>query len=116
MVWSECRTTGASPGPRGYHTATSIDNARILVFGGSDGQECFSDLHILDTGIYALFICYCDNNNLPISHVTPFDKLPMPGQRSKSSIRSLAWHTQHVWWVPCSLYSVAMMGVTTQTS
>ena len=54
MVWSECKTTGSKgdsvPGPRGYHTATLLENNRILVFGGSDGQECFSDLHILDTG------------------------------------------------------------------
>jgi len=53
MLWAECKTTGvkgdSSPGPRGYHTSTLIDNSRILVFGGSDGQECFSDLHILDT-------------------------------------------------------------------
>jgi len=52
LVWSECRATGAKgevPGPRGYHSATLLPNNRILVAGGSDGQECFSDVYILDT-------------------------------------------------------------------
>lgn len=33
----------------GYHSASLIDN-KMWVFGGSDGQECFSDVSILDPG------------------------------------------------------------------
>ncbi|KAI8814668.1 hypothetical protein BJ742DRAFT_671422 [Cladochytrium replicatum] len=36
-----------SQNPRGYHTATLIGH-KVLVFGGSDGRECFSDVRLLD--------------------------------------------------------------------
>jgi len=35
------------PASRGYHTASLIEN-KLCIYGGSDGQECFSDLWSLD--------------------------------------------------------------------
>ncbi|KAL6066617.1 Kelch motif, variant 2 [Balamuthia mandrillaris] len=54
MTWSEFEATPATkkdsvPGPRGFHTATLVAKDKILIFGGSDGNECFSDVFILDT-------------------------------------------------------------------
>lgn len=37
------------PGPRGYHTANLVGNV-MIVMGGSDGRECFSDIWCLDLG------------------------------------------------------------------
>lgn len=53
MAWSKIKCSAAkghtAPGPRGYHTATLVENNKILIYGGSDGQECFADVHVLDT-------------------------------------------------------------------
>jgi len=46
-TWSLIQTTGKPPAPRGYHTS-SIVGSKVIVFGGSDGHECFNDIHILD--------------------------------------------------------------------
>jgi len=42
-------TIGSRPGPRGYHTANLVGNIMIVV-GGSDGRECFSDIWVLNLG------------------------------------------------------------------
>jgi len=49
FTWRACNVKGDVPPPRGYHAACQVDNNKILVTGGSDGQECFSDVCILDT-------------------------------------------------------------------
>ncbi|KAL6625306.1 galactose oxidase [Neocallimastix sp. 'constans'] len=46
-TWTHINTTGKSPSPRGYHTS-NIVGSKVIVFGGSDGHECFNDIHILD--------------------------------------------------------------------
>lgn len=46
-VWSVVKTTGKPPVPRGYHTS-NIVGSKVIVYGGSDGHECFNDIHILD--------------------------------------------------------------------
>jgi len=46
-VWTKITTTGKAPSPRGYHTSTLVGN-KVIVYGGSDGHECFSDIFILD--------------------------------------------------------------------
>ncbi|KAI9105532.1 hypothetical protein DFS34DRAFT_16521 [Phlyctochytrium arcticum] len=38
-----------APANRGYHTSTPVQNTPlVLLFGGSDGHECFSDVQILN--------------------------------------------------------------------
>ncbi|EMD35037.1 hypothetical protein CERSUDRAFT_116544 [Gelatoporia subvermispora B] len=46
MRW-ECLQEHGKPRPRGYHTTNLIGNV-MVVFGGSDGKECFSDLWCLN--------------------------------------------------------------------
>ncbi|KAJ2753575.1 hypothetical protein GGI19_003041 [Coemansia pectinata] len=45
--WEEVETKGGRPFPRGYHTSTLVGN-QVVVFGGSDGQECFGDTSLLN--------------------------------------------------------------------
>jgi len=47
FVWTKLTTTGEAPSPRGYHTSTLIGN-KVVVYGGSDGHKCFSEVYILD--------------------------------------------------------------------
>ncbi|KAH9823395.1 hypothetical protein DFH28DRAFT_1118809 [Melampsora americana] len=47
LEWRELGIKGQSPLNRGYHSANLI-GSKCVIFGGSDGGECFSDLHILD--------------------------------------------------------------------
>lgn len=45
--WEQVETKGGRPFPRGYHTS-SLVGSRVVVFGGSDGQECFGDTSLLN--------------------------------------------------------------------
>ncbi|KAJ3392144.1 hypothetical protein HDU92_008621 [Lobulomyces angularis] len=47
ICWIKIKTMGKSPRPRGYHTSNLVDD-KLVVLGGSDGHECFSDIHVLD--------------------------------------------------------------------
>jgi len=49
LKWSLIETSGEPPAPRGYHTANLIGNVMVIV-GGSDGKECFSDVWCLNLG------------------------------------------------------------------
>lgn len=49
LRWTLIETTGKPPAPRGYHTANLVGNVMIVV-GGSDGRECFSDVWCLHLG------------------------------------------------------------------
>ncbi|KAN0045305.1 hypothetical protein ACTA71_005682 [Dictyostelium dimigraforme] len=49
LTWTYIKTTGAIPGSRGYHSSVLLSNNRIGVFGGSDGNDCFSDFYVFDT-------------------------------------------------------------------
>jgi hypothetical protein len=51
MRWEEVPTTGRKPSHRGYHTANLIGNIMIVV-GGSDGKDCFSDIWCLNLGAF----------------------------------------------------------------
>ncbi|KAJ1990672.1 hypothetical protein H4R33_001622 [Dimargaris cristalligena] len=44
--WSRLNTEGTPPRARGYHTNNIIQD-KLLVYGGSDGNTCFDDIHIL---------------------------------------------------------------------
>ncbi|EPS95476.1 hypothetical protein FOMPIDRAFT_1038481 [Fomitopsis schrenkii] len=47
MRWEHVETRGRRPLPRGYHTANLVGNVMVVV-GGSDGRECFSDIWCLN--------------------------------------------------------------------
>lgn len=49
MRWEEVETRGRKPVARGYHTANLVGNVMVVV-GGSDGKECFSDIWCLNLG------------------------------------------------------------------
>lgn len=53
MKWKDvtANVKGRKPTARGYHSMTLVES-KAIVFGGSDGTECFSDVHILDMGLY----------------------------------------------------------------
>ncbi|KAI9487706.1 MAG: hypothetical protein EXX96DRAFT_473738 [Benjaminiella poitrasii] len=45
--WSKLNPKGTFPIARGYHTCNLVKD-KLIIYGGSDGHECFSDVHILD--------------------------------------------------------------------
>lgn len=49
MKWEMIGTNGKMPTARGYHTANLVGNVMVVV-GGSDGKECFSDIWCLNLG------------------------------------------------------------------
>lgn len=49
LRWEQVPTHGTKPGARGYHTANLVGEV-MVVLGGSDGRECFSDVWVLDLG------------------------------------------------------------------
>ncbi len=64
MRWQKQRTTGSKPSPRGYHTANLVGNIMIVV-GGSDGRQTFSDIYCLNLGMeicHSLIRCGSDAN------------------------------------------------------
>lgn len=49
LKWEEQMTIGRKPSRRGYHTSSFVGN-KMVVVGGSDGKECFTDIWILNLG------------------------------------------------------------------
>lgn len=49
LVWQKLEPKGRPPISRGYHT-TNLVGSKLVVYGGSDGHECFSDVYVLDLG------------------------------------------------------------------
>ncbi|ORY92943.1 hypothetical protein BCR35DRAFT_349243, partial [Leucosporidium creatinivorum] len=47
LEWKEVKTRGRKPIARGYHSMNLV-GSKAVVFGGSDGTECFSDVFVLD--------------------------------------------------------------------
>ncbi|KAI0312266.1 hypothetical protein OF83DRAFT_675176 [Amylostereum chailletii] len=47
LKWEQVNVSRKRPTPRGYHTANLIGNVMIIM-GGSDGRDCFSDIWALD--------------------------------------------------------------------
>ncbi|CAO3647217.1 unnamed protein product [Mucor hiemalis] len=47
LCWEKLQTTGIPPPARGYHTSNLVKD-KLVVFGGSDGHDCFEDVHVLD--------------------------------------------------------------------
>jgi len=52
--WIYALSFGSAPSPRGFHTSLYYDS-RMLVFGGVNVTTNFSELWILDLGIYAYY-------------------------------------------------------------
>jgi len=46
MRWEKVETRGRKPSERGYHTANLVGNVMVVI-GGSDGRECYSDIWCL---------------------------------------------------------------------
>ncbi|KAL9186967.1 hypothetical protein ACHAXT_010687 [Thalassiosira profunda] len=49
--WSTLKAVGTAPPPRSYHSATAIgdgNSARVVIFGGNDGDKCFDGVHVLE--------------------------------------------------------------------
>jgi hypothetical protein len=53
MRWAELPTHGKKPTPRGYHTANLVGNIMVVI-GGSDGKESFTDVWCLNLGVSLL--------------------------------------------------------------
>lgn len=47
LKWEVLKPQGNPPIARGYHTSNLVKD-KLIVYGGSDGHECFSDVHVLD--------------------------------------------------------------------
>jgi len=58
--WSALISFGDMPCPREFSSATVIGNSKILMYGGWDGSDCLSDLHVLDTltGLEKIYSCW----------------------------------------------------------
>jgi len=52
MKWEKIETSGRRPDARGYHSANLIGNVMIVV-GGSNGKDLFTDIWLLDLGVYS---------------------------------------------------------------
>ncbi|KYR02856.1 hypothetical protein DLAC_00326 [Tieghemostelium lacteum] len=52
LMWEDVPCTGIPPPRRGYHCCCYVDH-RLFVIGGYDGNQCFSDVQILDVGVLA---------------------------------------------------------------
>jgi hypothetical protein len=77
LRWQNLLPAGQVPVPRGYHTANLVGD-KLVVFGGSDGHECFSDVHVCDLSkywavgiIFILFFVYRPSS-MPLSHPHQF--------------------------------------------
>eukprot|EP00160_Parvularia_atlantis_P002686 Unigene12237_Nuclearia_a/m.37184 Unigene12237_Nuclearia_a/g.37184 ORF Unigene12237_Nuclearia_a/g.37184 Unigene12237_Nuclearia_a/m.37184 type:complete len:321 (+) Unigene12237_Nuclearia_a:8-970(+) len=47
MTWTRAVVKGTPPAARAYHAANVVGR-HMVVYGGSDGGKCFSDMHALD--------------------------------------------------------------------
>jgi hypothetical protein len=77
--WVSVDTTGVCPSPRGYHTSNLVGD-KLVVFGGSDGHECFSDVHILVFLLLTLrlvfFLNAKDLDSKAWTTVSPGERIP----------------------------------------
>jgi N-acetylneuraminic acid mutarotase len=53
LSWEAVKTGGTVPAPRGYCTGVIYGQDKLIVYGGSDGSECFSDVFTLDIPAYS---------------------------------------------------------------
>ncbi|KAI0789187.1 galactose oxidase [Abortiporus biennis] len=67
MKWEMVNTKGRKPTARGYHTANLVGSV-MVVMGGSDGRECFSDIWCLNLGAFFFSFSYFDVIYRRLSH------------------------------------------------
>ncbi|PIL26061.1 hypothetical protein GSI_11815 [Ganoderma sinense ZZ0214-1] len=67
MRWEQVETRGKKPTARGYHTANLIGNVMVVV-GGSDGRECFSDIWCLNLDTLLWSLVKLGENHKRLSH------------------------------------------------
>lgn len=73
LTWEEWKATGDVPVQKGYHTANLV-GSKMLVYGGSDGNHSFSDIHVLDLGKQMQM----DSRRLVIAHDPDASNLSVP--------------------------------------
>jgi len=69
LRWQNVSPTGQIPVPRGYHTANLVGD-KLVVFGGSDGHECFSDVHVCDLTKNTWYAMELDRSIPRLSHTS----------------------------------------------
>lgn len=57
MKWQKIETSGRRPDARGYHSANLVGNVMIVV-GGSNGKDLFTDIWLLNLGTYRRWILF----------------------------------------------------------
>ncbi|CAG8444231.1 9235_t:CDS:2 [Ambispora gerdemannii] len=67
LVWEKIEPLGTPPISRGYHTSNLVGN-KLVVYGGSDGHECFKDIHVLDLEINTWFNIAMESSYPRLSH------------------------------------------------
>ncbi|CAG8663312.1 15340_t:CDS:10, partial [Cetraspora pellucida] len=67
LVWQRLETTGRAPISRGYHTSNLVGN-KLVVYGGSDGHECFDDVFMLDLERNNWISVNIENSRQRLSH------------------------------------------------
>lgn len=79
MRWELLKTHGEKPGPRGYHTANLVGNIMIVI-GGSDGRDCFSDIWVLNLGTTTPLLPFIFGTRTDVSIRK---QTPLPGRWSR---------------------------------
>ncbi|OZJ04591.1 hypothetical protein BZG36_02765 [Bifiguratus adelaidae] len=67
MSWSKLEPAGRPPISRGYHTSNLVGD-KWVIFGGSDGHECFNDVFVLDLALEQWFLVDLDREIPRLSH------------------------------------------------
>lgn len=78
------------PKPRGYHTANVV-GSKLIVFGGSDGDACFSDVWLFDivTNLWTCVNTITNTSPSPQSAVKPSQK----GSKADAIVHPRLSHT-----------------------
>ncbi|KAI9305180.1 hypothetical protein BJ944DRAFT_162201 [Cunninghamella echinulata] len=67
LAWTKVIPEGAAPFARGYHTGNLVKD-KLVIYGGSDGHDCFSDVYILDLSINKWIQVELDRSISRLSH------------------------------------------------
>lgn len=73
MSWYVPVVKGTPPTARYAHTATPV-GSKLFIFGGCGENRCFSELHVLDTGLFEA--CVRDTGKLSVRKRLTFGLQP----------------------------------------